>query len=431
MTTPTAPPPTPTDAERRLNASIDYWKRSLLDLTHRNRALNFKPARVSTIVIVDEQPAEVFRELCLNRGSMKFKPAPEPGDNATAPAGSAESAPPASGTSGLALVSSTAPTAPADPAPKATPAVASAGVAPSQPTATAQPSGPAPLPIDISQPLSSSPAATPTATTAALAATPPIDDEPSQPSAEIQPSDAALPLAVSQPAASATPCVADTPPVAATAAVAVTAPATTEPAPPQPPEPSANAITNYQLPITPPPPSVSEAAADLLLDEADTGPALDYVPYDRQTLDARQTDDMLQTSSTPEQLDRSLRRIDEQTRLAIEEQGVNTLFFSLGMLHYTEDAQSREVFRAPLVLVPAALARKSARSGYAVTATDDDPLVNPALVEFLRRFHDITLPDLPDSANLADSYDLQSFFQAAREAIAGKAGWSVKTELYL
>src|SRR5436853_6558029 len=94
MTTP--PAPLPSDAERRLNASIDYWKRSLLDLTHRNRALNFKPARVSTIVIVDEQPAEVFRELCLNHGSMKFKPAPEPEPPADAGTATLAGQPPAS-----------------------------------------------------------------------------------------------------------------------------------------------------------------------------------------------------------------------------------------------------------------------------------------------------------------------------------------------
>src|SRR5258708_33171741 len=119
--------------------------------------------------------------------------------------------------------------------------------------------------------------------------------------------------------------------------------------------------------------------------------------------------------------------------MAIDEPGVNTLFFSLGMLHYTEDAESRDVFRAPLVLVPVTLARKSARTGYVVTATDDDPLVNPALVEFLRRFHDLSLPELPDpqAANQPGDYDLQAFFQAAREAVAGKTGWSVKTELYL
>src|SRR5690348_10252762 len=80
-TPPTAPAPSPSD--RRLDASIDHWKRSLLDLTRRNRALNFKPTRVSTIVIVDEQPAEVFRQLCLSGGSLKFKPAPEiPADSA-------------------------------------------------------------------------------------------------------------------------------------------------------------------------------------------------------------------------------------------------------------------------------------------------------------------------------------------------------------
>jgi very-short-patch-repair endonuclease len=369
----TTPPPTPTDAERRLNASIDYWKRSLLDLTHRNRALNFKPARVSTIVIVDEQPAEVFRELCLNRRSMKFKPAPEPDPAAAATASAAPAAP----TTAAPLPDAALSPAPG-PATLPTPAPASV-------PAPTHPVDPASLPIDVTQPV----------IRVVATAEPPI-------------------------------------PTDATAAVDTPAPATAEPAPPEPPSAApASSITNSQLPMTPPPPTVSEAAAELLLDEADTGPALDYVPYDRQSLDARHTDDTLQTSATPERLDRSLRRIDEQARLATEEQGVNTLFVSLGMLHYTEDTESREVFRAPLVLVPVALARKSARSGYTVTATDDDPLVNPALVEFLRRFHDLTLPDLPDSANLADSYDLQAFFQAAREAVAGNAGWSVKTELYL
>src|SRR5258708_37935257 len=131
MTPPPAPPPAPTDAERRLNASIDYWKRSLLDLTHRNRALNFKPARVSTIVIVDEQPAEVFRELCLNRGSMKFKPAPAP------------------------VADSTAAPATAAPPPDA---ALSAAPGPATPAAPAQPVDTASLPIDVTQPVSSSPA---------------------------------------------------------------------------------------------------------------------------------------------------------------------------------------------------------------------------------------------------------------------------------
>jgi hypothetical protein len=34
-------------------------------------------SKVSTIAIIDEQPAEVFRQLCLKNGGMRFKPAPK------------------------------------------------------------------------------------------------------------------------------------------------------------------------------------------------------------------------------------------------------------------------------------------------------------------------------------------------------------------
>src|SRR6266851_2404455 len=61
----------------RVRASIENWKRKLLDLTKRNRALNFKVNKVSTITIVDEQPAEVFRQLYIHESSMRFKAAPE------------------------------------------------------------------------------------------------------------------------------------------------------------------------------------------------------------------------------------------------------------------------------------------------------------------------------------------------------------------
>ncbi len=59
--------------EQRISVSIDNWKRKLLDLSKRNLALNFKMNKVSTIAIVDEQPAEVFRQLCLKNG---YSPAP-------------------------------------------------------------------------------------------------------------------------------------------------------------------------------------------------------------------------------------------------------------------------------------------------------------------------------------------------------------------
>ena len=267
MTTPTQPPPAfPAGIsalpDGRLAASIDAWKRKLLDLSKRNRALNFRPTKVSTVAIVDEHPAEAFRLLYLAEREMRFK-----------------------------AVESAAP--------------------------------------------------------------------------EESPADAA-----------ATPAVSN----------------------------------------------------DV---DADVAPQPEFVPYDAATLDDRHTDEYLQTTATPEALDRSLRRLDEQARLAIEEQGVNTLFLALGMLHYTEAESSEQVFNAPLVLLPVELSRKSARSGYRIRAADDEPVVNPALAEYLRLDFGITLPELPDSATIADDYDLQTLFSATTQSIAGRRGWSITTDIVL
>lgn len=240
-------PGTP-DPETLLTASIESWKRKLLDLTKRNRALNFRPSPVATVTIVDEQPAEVFRQLYLREKPMRFKAAPEQ------------------------------------------------------------------------------------------------QEAPQEQTAE----DGAL--------------------------------------------------------------------------------AADFAPYDAASLDERHTDDWLQTTATPEALDRSLRRLDEQARLSLEEQGVNILFLALGMLHYTDDAQ---VFKAPLLLLPVELTRKSARTGFSLRITDDDPLVNPALSEVLRRGFGVQLPDLPDSSTIPEDYDLQTFLRAASEAVAGQTGWAVKTDIVL
>src|ERR1044071_9269480 len=61
----------------RLAATIDNWKRRLLDVTKRNRALNFRPNKVTSITVIDEQPAEVFRQLSLQGQQMRFRPAPQ------------------------------------------------------------------------------------------------------------------------------------------------------------------------------------------------------------------------------------------------------------------------------------------------------------------------------------------------------------------
>jgi len=159
----------------RIATSVENWQQKLLDLTKRNRALNFRMNKVSMVEIIDEHPAEVFRQLYIRGEAMRFKAAPEPEDHRDATAEHSE--PPADG--------------------------------------------------------------------AALTTT--ID------------------------------------------------------------------------------PDLSGTAVDE--DEA-AHLSQDFTPYDPTTLDDRHTDEWLQTAATPEVLDKSLRRLDEQARSTIEEQGVNTLFLT-------------------------------------------------------------------------------------------------------
>lgn len=150
-------------------------------------------------------------------------------------------------------------------------------------------------------------------------------------------------------------------------------------------------------------------------------------PYPTETLASNHTDDVLQTNSTGEVLDRSLRRIDEQARSILEEQGVNALFLTLGMLHYFERKDSSVLFKAPLILVPVELLRKSALQGFKIKMTDEDVIVNPSLIEYLRRDYGISLPDLPST----DECDIQKFFSDVAESISSEATWKITNEIYV
>ncbi|MBA3631295.1 MAG: DUF3320 domain-containing protein [Acidobacteria bacterium] len=175
--------------------------------------------------------------------------------------------------------------------------------------------------------------------------------------------------------------------------------------------------------------------ADVLFDEIedDTSQTTEsqlslFVPYNTENLTASHTDDFLQTNSSAEKLDKSLRRLEEQARTIVEEQGVNALFLALGMLHYKESKDSEVFFKAPMILVPVELSRKSAREGFAVKATDEEIIVNPSLIEYLQRNYGIALPEIDTSG---ENYDLQDFFQNINEAISKQKDWKITNEIYL
>ncbi|MGH7340778.1 MAG: DUF4011 domain-containing protein, partial [Candidatus Rokuibacteriota bacterium] len=236
----------------QVTANLDHWKRKLLDLSKRNRLLNFKPSKVSTVAVVDELPAEVFRILAVGRKSMKFLPTDEPDDETEVDAtGEAE---------------------------------------------------------------------------------------------------------------------------------------------------QLEEFERFTAPT-----EIAEAAD-------------------------RHVDTWLQTRLATAKLDHSLRRITDQAASVLEEQGVNTLFLALGMLHWYEADDSDELRRAPLLLLPVSLTRRAAGATYSLSAGEDDPVLNPALAEYLRGSLGIKLPDLPE---VTEEYDPSPLFAEIAEAVAKQKRWRVTNEIVL
>ena len=60
-----------------LEYKIETWKNKLIDLSRRNRLLNFKPTKVTTIKVVDELPSEIFKSMVIEHNSFHFLPKEE------------------------------------------------------------------------------------------------------------------------------------------------------------------------------------------------------------------------------------------------------------------------------------------------------------------------------------------------------------------
>jgi very-short-patch-repair endonuclease len=129
----------------------------------------------------------------------------------------------------------------------------------------------------------------------------------------------------------------------------------------------------------------------------------------------------LATPYTKEMLASRLLATSSDAWLTIQEQGVNTLFLALGMLQWKDEEAGREPHFAPLVLIPVRLERKSARSFWQLTATDEDPGFNLSLVEKLKEAG----IKLPPSPPLETVEDLDTLYALVEEAVAEKTGWAV------
>ena len=94
---------------------------------------------------------------------------------------------------------------------------------------------------------------------------------------------------------------------------------------------------------------------------------------------SRQTDARLQTSLTPEALQRRLLSLYRDARTLIEEQGVNILYLAVGQLKWFAAEAPEKPYHAPLVLVPVELSRRTASEKFLIRWNEEDIAENLSL----------------------------------------------------
>ncbi|WP_040329550.1 DUF4011 domain-containing protein [Clostridium ihumii] len=101
---------------------------------------------------------------------------------------------------------------------------------------------------------------------------------------------------------------------------------------------------------------------------------------------------------------RLLGNLRNKSKLAKEEQGINSLYLSLGFLEWTESPNSKQILLSPIILVPVKLMLESLTDPYTISATDDDIVVNPTLAFKMEHDYGITLPDFNHEEDSIESY---------------------------
>jgi len=133
-----------------------------------------------------------------------------------------------------------------------------------------------------------------------------------------------------------------------------------------------------------------------------------------------------------DELDTRLTELYRQARSTLQEGGANTLFLAYGFLVWTAKDDQGKSYRAPLILLPVTLERKSVRGGFSLTLHEDEPRFNPTLVEMLRQDFKLTLPiaegELPKDEH---GLDIAGIWRTVAQAVKEIKGWEVADDVVL
>src|SRR5690606_14634136 len=112
-----------------------------------------------------------------------------------------------------------------------------------------------------------------------------------------------------------------------------------------------------------------------------------------------------------------------QVRNDFAEGGANTLFLAVGFLRWKKKPEDERTYRAPLLLVPVKLVRRSASSNFTLRYHEDEPRFNATLLQFLERDFELHLPQFTQALPQDDSgIDVPRLLTMMRQAVRDVPG---------
>ncbi|HHX37272.1 MAG TPA: DUF4011 domain-containing protein, partial [Clostridiaceae bacterium] len=138
----------------------------------------------------------------------------------------------------------------------------------------------------------------------------------------------------------------------------------------------------------------------------------------------------LRTFLSKKELDRTLKALYRDAKVALEENGANTLYLAMGFLRWinpkdSPDADGTMPQRlAPLVLLPVDLVRRS-RGTYELMLRDEDAQLNITLLEKLQQEFNLVIGGLDPLPLDEFGVDLPLVFNSIRRAVMHMQGWDV------
>ena len=135
---------------------------------------------------------------------------------------------------------------------------------------------------------------------------------------------------------------------------------------------------------------------------------------------------------TGQEMNKRLLTLFRRANSDMQEGGTNTLFLAAGFLRWRKTAGDSRNYRAPLLLIPVKLERRSAQSAFRIAHHDDDVRINFTLLEFLKRDFQIRIPELEgDLPSDQSGIDVEWILEAMRRRVKDVAHFEVVEELAL